>query len=64
MAKAAQVGEANMDPPPVRLKSTCEIHSTLPSEISKNQEVMIGEKRREEEFMASGGVIQGFVESA
>lgn len=35
MAKAAKVGEANMDSP----------RSTLPSKISKNQEVMIeGEK--------------------
>jgi len=61
MAKAAKVGEANMDPPPVRAKAHMRNtqHTT-----ERDKQKPGGYDRSREEFMASGGVIQGFVESA
>jgi hypothetical protein len=39
--KGGKGGRGQRGPPPARLEPTCEIHGTLPSEISKTQEVMI-----------------------
>jgi hypothetical protein len=44
MAKAAKVGEVIMDAS-FEAKATCEIHSTLLSELSKNKDVLIEGER-------------------